>query len=371
MSFAGGKNNRIAKLVPALCLILVFLIAAVASAFAHDPGLSAAVLKLEGDQVNGHLTFARADIESLVPIDSDRDGKITAAEFAQAKPHLELLAAEAIAVTVAGHPVQAVINGVEPDDGNGIRFKFSFAKLAGQTFIIESKLIERLARGHRQYLELIGGEKLVGSKMLTAGSISYQPAAATLAEAAKAGQSFKEFFILGIEHIITGFDHLAFLFALLLAGSKLREAAKIITSFTIAHSITLALATFNVVNLPSWIVEPMIAVSIVYVGLENIFRRDVKNRWLLTFAFGLIHGFGFASVLRELGIGGQGSGAIVPLFSFNFGVELGQIAIATLILPLIWKLREQPKFTPRYVPAFSMLIALAGCYWLIQRTLLS
>ncbi len=85
----------------------------------------------------------------------------------------------------------------------------------------------------------------------------------------------------------------------------------------------------------------------------------------------MIHGFGFASVVREPGIGGQGCGAIVPLFSFNFGGELGQIAIAALILPLIWKLRQQPKFTPRYVPAFSVLIALAGCYWLIQRTLLS
>ncbi|MGH9799953.1 MAG: HupE/UreJ family protein, partial [Blastocatellia bacterium] len=114
----------------------------------------------------------------------------------------------------------------------------------------------------------------------------------------------------------------------------------------------------------------MIAVSIVYVGLENLFRRDTSKRWMLTFAFGLIHGFGFASVLRELGIGGQGSSAIVPLFSFNFGVELGQIAIAAIILPLIWKLREQPKFVPRYVPAFSILIALAGGYWLVERTIL-
>ncbi|MFN0111501.1 MAG: HupE/UreJ family protein [Blastocatellia bacterium] len=362
-----NTRTRIAKLIPALCLILVFLIAAVASAFAHDPGLSAAVLKLEGDRVNAHLTFAQADIESLVTMDADRDGKISEAEFAQAKPQLQSLAAEAITVSTSGQAVQFDINSIELDDSNGIRFNFSFAKPSGETLTIESKLIERLARGHRQYLELIGGGKLVGSKMLTAGSIGYQPTAESLAEAAKAGQSFREFFVLGLEHIAFGFDHLAFLFALLLAGSKLREAAKIITSFTIAHSITLALATFNVVNLASWIVEPMIAVSIVYVGLENIFRRDIKNRWLLTFAFGLIHGFGFASVLRELGIGGQGIGAIVPLFSFNFGVEFGQIAIAALVLPIIWKLKQQPNFVPRYVPACSVLIALAGGYWLIER----
>ena len=366
--------TRFTKLIPAFCLILVFLVVAVASAYAHDPGLSATVLKLEGDRVKASLTFARADIELLVPMDANRDGNISEAEFAQAKPQLQALATEAIAVNVAGQPVQPELIGIELDDSNGVHFKFSFAKSAGELFTIESKLIERMPRGHRQFVELIAGEKLIGSKMLTAGSISYQPTADALAEAAKAGQqygAFWEFFVLGLEHIAFGFDHLAFLFALLLAGSKLREAAKIITSFTVAHSITLALATFDVVNLPSWIVEPMIAVSIVYVGLENIFRREVKNRWLLTFAFGLIHGFGFASVLRELGIAEQGSSAIVPLFSFNFGVELGQITIAALILPLIWKLRQQPNFIPRYVPACSVLIALAGGYWLVERTLLS
>ncbi len=361
---------NIAKTIPAFCLTLVFLIVAVASAFAHDPGLSGAVLKMEGGRINAHLTFARADIESLVTMDANRDGKITEAEFAQAKPQLQVLAAEAVGVAVAGQSLQTEINSIELDDGNGVRFNFSFARPTGETFTIESKLIERLPRGHRQYLELIGGVKLVGSKMLTAGAISYQPTTEALAEAANASQqsgAFKEFFVLGLEHIAFGFDHLAFLFALLLAVSKLREAAKIITSFTIAHSITLALATFNVINLPSWIVEPMIAVSIVYVGLENIFRRNIKNRWLLTFAFGLIHGFGFASVLRELGIGSQGSAAIVPLFSFNFGVELGQIAIAALVLPIIWKLKQQPNFVPRYAPACSVLIALAGGYWLIER----
>lgn len=361
-------NTRIVKLIPAFCLILVYLIVAVAIAFAHDPGLSAAALKLNGDRVEAHLTYARADVELLAPMDADRDGNVTAAEFAQARPQLESLAATAITISANNQPIPFVVNGVELDDSNGVHFRFSFAK--PEAFTFQSNLIERLPRGHRQYVELIGGEKLIGSKMLTAGATSYQPTAAALTEAAKAGQSFREFFVLGLEHIAFGFDHLAFLFALLLAGGKLREAVKIITSFTVAHSTTLALATFDVVNLPSWIVEPMIAVSIVYVGLENIFRSEVKNRWMLTFAFGLIHGFGFASVLRELGIAERGSGAIVPLFSFNLGVELGQIAIAGLFLPLIWKMRQQPKFVPRYVQACSILIALAGGYWLIERTLL-
>ena len=116
--------------------------------------------------------------------------------------------------------------------------------------------------------------------------------------------SFLQFLRLGVEHMITGYDHVLFLFALLIVGNSVRSAAKLITSFTVAHSITLALATFNVVHLPPHVVEPLIAISIIYVGLENLWHRHLQHRWLLTFGFGLIHGLGFASVLRDTGIGG-------------------------------------------------------------------
>ena len=98
-------------------------------------------------------------------------------------------------------------------------------------------------------------------------------------------------------------------------------------------------------------------------------RRDLDRRWRLAFAFGLIHGCGFASVLRELGIGANGSGILMPLLSFNLGVELGQITLAAVVLPVIWQLRQRPAFEPRYVPACSVLIALAGGYWLAERIL--
>jgi hypothetical protein len=115
-------------------------------------------------------------------------------------------------------------------------------------------------------------------------------------------------------------------------------------------------------------VEPLIAASIVYVGIENLLRGDdPKGRWLLTFAFGLIHGFGFASVLRELGVGTDGKSIAVPLVSFNLGVELGQVVIAALVLPVIWKLRAKPVFVARWVPVCSVLVALLGGYWFVQR----
>jgi len=173
---------------------------------------------------------------------------------------------------------------------------------------------------------------------------------------------------MGIRHIWTGYDHLLFLFGLLLVTRNFASAVKIITCFTIAHSITLAVATLSLVHVSSRIVEPLIAASIVYVGVENLFRGDdPKGRWILTFAFGLIHGFGFASVLRELGVGANGGSIGVPLVSFNLGVEIGQIVIAGLILPVIWKLRANPWFLRRWVPVGSVAVTLLGSYWFVQR----
>jgi len=142
----------------------------------------------------------------------------------------------------------------------------------------------------------------------------------------------------------------------------------IITSFTLAHSLTLGLAAFDVISLPSRWVEAAIAGSIVYVGIENLICRDEpKGRWVLTFVFGLIHGFGFASVLREIGLGAGGTSIVGPLFAFNAGIELGQITIALLVLPAWWfalKRWEPVRKSPRVI---SALIALAGAWWLVQR----
>jgi hydrogenase/urease accessory protein HupE len=186
---------------------------------------------------------------------------------------------------------------------------------------------------------------------------------------ARPAPAFGQFLLLGVEHIVTGYDHLLFLFGLLIVGSSFWGAWRIITAFTVAHSLTLVLATFDLLRLPSSLVEPLIAVSIVYVGLENLCRRDLHHRWLLTFGFGLVHGLGFASVLRDLGLGAVGgSAAVVPLLAFNVGVELGQVAIAVLVLPLMWKGQQLPQFFPRFATACSVLVMLAGTYWLVERT---
>jgi hydrogenase/urease accessory protein HupE len=361
-----SMDSQIRPIAYVLRFTMLALFLMTTPVFAHDPGLSAVELRFQGDALEARLSFSRAELESLGRIDADHDGQATKAELDAAGERLRAIGREAVEIKIDERLLTADEIHVSADDSNAIHFDLSFKNAAGSHIAFRSKLIEKLALGHKQYLTLKGATDQSGaSRMLDAKNPVFESSLAGISE--KQG-SFWGFLLLGVEHILIGFDHIAFLLALLLAGGSLREAAKIITSFTAAHSLTLALATLNIVNLPSSIVEPLIAVSIIYVGLENIFRPQARRRWLLTFGFGLIHGFGFASVLRELGVG-SGTGAIVPLASFNLGVEIGQIAIAALVLPLIWKLREQPRFAFRYVPAFSILIASLGGYWLVERTL--
>jgi hydrogenase/urease accessory protein HupE len=341
-----------------LPLVLPLLLVALAatSAFAHDPGLSAAEVTFGGEKAVARLTFARADIALIAPMDAGITG-------------LESLARDSFSLSIDGHAVSPIKVAASADDSGAVHFDLEYPSLQGARLTLRSLLIAKLPRGHRQFLELRdAGGNAQAQRMLDATDNSFELNLSALLSSERP-HTFWGFLPLGIEHILLGFDHLAFLLALLIAGGTLREAAKIITSFTIAHSITLALATLEVIVIPVSIVEPLIAASIVYVGLENILRRKIEHRWLLTFGFGLVHGFGFASALRELGVG-AGVKAVAPLLSFNLGVEIGQIAVAALVLPLIWKLRQRPLFVIRYVPACSLLVALAGGYWLLERTIL-
>ena len=183
--------------------------------------------------------------------------------------------------------------------------------------------------------------------------------------------TFWGFLELGIEHIWTGYDHLLFLVGLLIVCSRFRTIVAIVCSFTVAHSITLGFAATNTLNLPNRLVEPLIAASILFVGAENLIRRgaEPKGRWAVAFAFGLIHGFGFASVLRELGFGTSDRSIALPLFSFSLGVEMGQIAFAAVFLPVVWQLRKRPGFIRRGVPIISALVAAMGLYWFLERTI--
>jgi hydrogenase/urease accessory protein HupE len=180
-----------------------------------------------------------------------------------------------------------------------------------------------------------------------------------------------EFVIWGMHHIFIGYDHIAFLLALLLAARRLREMVRVVTSFTVAHSLTLLLAALGAIRFPQAVTESMIAASIVYVAAENYFITSGRHRWILTFAFGLVHGLGFSNVLRERLQDLQS--ILVPVVAFNFGVELGQITILLAALPVLALIRRAPTAaaTERrqkwLVRIGSMPILLLGLFWLIDR----
>ena len=173
------------------------------------------------------------------------------------------------------------------------------------------------------------------------------------------------FFRLGVEHILTGYDHLLFLVALLLRGGRLVSVLKIITAFTVAHSITLALAVLGLVTIPDRIVEPVIAASIVWVALENLLLRTAPSqRWLVSFLFGLVHGFGFASAIDTLAL--PRARLALALLGFNLGVEAGQALVVALLLPLLLWMRRS-MWEPWMVRVASLAVVLVGTAWLVQR----
>jgi hypothetical protein len=171
----------------------------------------------------------------------------------------------------------------------------------------------------------------------------------------------------GIHHILIGPDHLLFLIGLLLLGGSVRQLAVVVTAFTVAHSITLSLAALSFVTPPARIIEPAIALSIVYVGADNLLIRGGRDvRAWIAFTFGFIHGFGFANVLREMDLPARALGW--SLFSFNVGVEIGQLAVVVPVALSIEALRAHSAAAGRRVAlAGSIVVIAAGAFWFVQR----
>jgi len=219
-------------------------------------------------------------------------------------------------------------------------------------------------------LTATGARTFLGQKVLRPDDTAF--AIPITAEAEAPGTpplpGFRGYARLGVEHILTGIDHLLFLLGLLVACRRFRTVAAIVTCFTVAHSVTLALAALGVVTLPSRVVEPLIAATIVLVGVENLIRgEEPRGRWLLAFGFGLVHGLGFAGALAERGLGAAGTSIVGPLVAFNLGVELGQFAVAAPLVFVLWKLRALPAFARRGTKIVSLVVACIGFVWLLQR----
>jgi hydrogenase/urease accessory protein HupE len=175
--------------------------------------------------------------------------------------------------------------------------------------------------------------------------------------------AFMQYAQLGVGHILSGYDHLLFLFGLLIAKMTRTGYLKILTAFTLGHSVTLGLATLDIMSIPPSIIEPLIAASIVYVAVENIVNRNLKYRWLLTFGFGLVHGFGFADIMK----GTLSNHIALSLFSFNFGVEIGQLLVLAIVFPFIWAIRQVKWEQRKVIAGLSGISGCLGLFWFVER----
>lgn len=338
-----------------------------AAALAHEVGLSRGSYAAAGETVTAELVLSRREAASIVPgLDADRDGKVTDGDLTAGRAAIQRAIVDRIRVSSEGAPCPGALAKAQLSEDDGLELQATYTCPAAVTRAkIELSLIEDLAHGHRHIARSAVGTQ-VTEAVLSRGQRTLEVSgSAGAAPPPPAKQGHLSMLGLGLEHILTGYDHLVFLLGLVLVGGRWRSLLWVVTAFTLAHSITLGLAVLGVWAPRPSIVEPAIALSIAYVGVENFFVKDAEKRWRITFPFGLIHGFGFAGAMAEVKI----PQADVPaaLFLFNAGVELGQVAVLAAVLPLLFLLRKRPWFEKYGVKAGSALIVVAGLAWFVTR----
>ena len=253
-------------------------------------------------------------------------------------------------------------------DASHTAWSGTFAFDPRQELRVGLPLLKDLPRGHRCVARLIdssGGT--LATRVLRAGAGHLTLEAESANASAGPGPNF---FLLGFEHILTGVDHLLLLFLVLMGLSSMRQAIVVVSYFTLGHSLTLAAATFGWVHLPSSVVEPLIAATVIYVALRNGLSNQLRTeRAASVFGVGLLHGLGFAAALRTLGQGQLDT--LQPLLMFNLGVEAGQLGLALLALPFLhWLNRARQQGHLQAQRVLSGAGAIMGLVWLLQRSIL-
>lgn len=364
---------------------------------ASDAFLSIALESTPADSIRTRWDIALRDLDAQMDLDRDRDGRLSWGEIRERRPAIIELANDALTFALGGvactpgrselslarrgEGVYAVLDTVHRCAGGGGQ-----AGQAGEPvpLVVRYALFRGLDPGHRAILTSAGETRVLAN--------DGQPAALTVAIGRRPGRPdasgartspFASFVANGMHHILIGWDHLAFLALLVMPSVLVRRAGHwhpaadwrgslrallvTVTAFTLSHSISLSLAVLDVVVPPPWLIEPLIALSIVAAAAMNLWPREAVRPWRVAFGFGFIHGFGFAGALAEADV--TGSGLALALAGFNLGVELGQLAFITLIWLPLWLVRSSRTWQHRAVPAGSMAMGALGIGWFIQRVI--
>lgn len=384
------KADKLNTFLPRLLLLLLVL---AGNAFAHAPRENYVWVNIEDDHVSGHFEISIDDLKQKLNVDVDQsaDGRAAGIELQAATVQQYLSENFSLSDKDGELPFQFTTTGVSPLVDTFAQYHFKTDRLpASKDLTIENTIFmtpefakeDRLHRSlilieHNKTIDTEFGEEspfLVFSPRNSVATLDTESPAPIL--------QWREFLWQGILHIWFGFDHVIFVIALLLTTvlmvqgrewvpiqnfkSACFKTLKIITLFTIAHSITLSMAAYDLVSFNSALVETIIAISIIVVALNNIFSRFNSHAWFWVFLFGLFHGLGFASVMADLQFRAINLSKILVMF--NIGVEIGQVAIVLVVFPLLFLIRKSQYYRTLVVIPLSILAILLAGFWVMERT---
>jgi hypothetical protein len=355
------------------CAVLVPSVAA-----AHKPSDSYLTLRPAGAVVEGRWDIAVRDLDHALALDANGDGAVTWGEVRRREGDVVAYALGRLSLFADGSSCAAearASESVDHSDGSYLTLPISFTCAAApRALTIDYRLFFDVDPQHRGIVRLDDGR----DRTLVLGP---RDGRQTLQVAAPAGPSFLSFVARGTEHIWGGLDHVLFLVALLLPSVLRREqggwipvtairaalgdVAKIVTAFTAAHSLTLSLAALGVVSVPARLVEPAIAASVALAAANNLRPVFGPDRWVVAFALGLLHGFGFSSVLTDAGL--MGASLARALVGFNGGVELGQLALVAVFVPAAFLVRRTAGYRRLALVGGSLAITALSLVWIVER----
>lgn len=371
-----GESRERARARLRLAWTLIFMLIFPVLAFSHAGNVSYSQITVENLRIRHEIQILVEELEEAVPLDADRDGTITPAELEAVREELaeylsRKIEVESWNVALPLRLESLEIREREVVDADQETLPFLWVELVFESphllsrFQIRCHVLDEIDIRHDNFakITILGSERPFVFKPWNA--FVYERGQGRAEQFfPSVWSTFTSFGMLGGEHILTGYDHMLFLIGLLLVATRFLTTVKVVTAFTVAHSVSLVLAAFKIVEVSADIVEPVIALSIMYVAAENFFSWFAMKRWLISFGFGLIHGLAFAQGLEMLDL--PRVQFVTALLSFNIGIELAQVMIVAIAFPALMLMAGAP-WRLRTIRGLSLLIFCLGSVWLVER----